>query len=145
MGDDVAAKDFTSGPWRGFYVYSWSRAKHWMDLSLTFADGKITGDGIDDIGRFSIKGRYDEKTREVWWAKTYPGSHDVQYHGSLDANGIWGDWAIHIERGNFHIWPVGMGEHKHASAETDVDSDVETEEAVVISPDGEDLTVTHIR
>ncbi len=52
-----------------------------MDLHLTFADGLLTGDGTDDLGRFLIQGRYDITNRECWWTKTYPGSHDVIYRG----------------------------------------------------------------
>ncbi len=77
-----------------------------MELSLTFASGNLSGDGSDDVGPFFVKGRYDSGTRECYWTKTYPGSHDVFYRGFREGNGIWGTWEIaHNSHGGFHIWP----------------------------------------
>jgi hypothetical protein len=82
-----------------------------MDLQLTFANGTMTGDGIDDVGRFFIKGRYDAASRECYWTKTYVGAHDVFYRGFREGKGIWGTWEITIrEHGGFHIWPRQAGE-----------------------------------
>ena len=78
---------------------------------LSFANGKITGEGNDDIGVFTIKGGYDEVTRECHWIKTYAGSHDVHYRGFREGKGIWGTWEITIfDHGGFHIWPRQAGE-----------------------------------
>ena len=60
---------FPSGPWTGFYNYR-PGDRHRMDLQLTFANGNMSGDGVDDIGRFLIKGRYDAANRECYWTKT---------------------------------------------------------------------------
>ena len=112
---------FPSGPWTGFYNYG-PPDKHRMDLHLVFADGRIHGDGNDDIGRFSIQGRYSEAERECHWTKTYPGSHDVHYRGFREGKGIWGAWEIGLlARGGFHIWPKGLteGETEARQAETD--------------------------
>jgi hypothetical protein len=96
---------FPSGPWTGFYNYS-PPARHQMDLHLAFANGQMTGDGHDDVGRFLIKGRYDVSNRECWWTKSYPGSHDVAYRGYREGKGIWGTWEIGLwAHGGFHIWP----------------------------------------
>jgi hypothetical protein len=77
-----------------------------MQLHLTFANGVISGDGNDDIGRFLIKGRYDCQVSECYWTKTYVGSHDVFYRGFREGKGIWGTWEIGIlNHGGFHIWP----------------------------------------
>jgi hypothetical protein len=82
-----------------------------MDLHLAFANGQMTGDGQDDVGRFLIKGRYDTANRECWWTKSYPGSHDVSYRGFREGKGIWGTWEIGLwARGGFHIWPRTAGE-----------------------------------
>src|SRR5882757_4722682 len=82
-----------------------------MQLHLTFANGVISGDGNDDIGRFLIKGRYDSQTAESHWTKTYVGAHDVFYRGFREGKGIWGTWEIAIHNhGGFHIWPRGAGE-----------------------------------
>lgn len=82
-----------------------------MNLHLDFANGRMTGDGIDDVGRFLVQGRYDAAALECSWTKTYPGSHDVFYRGFREGKGIWGTWEIHAAcRGGFHIWPRGSGE-----------------------------------
>ena len=110
---------FPSGPWTGFYNYR-PGDRHRMDLQLTFANGNMSGDGVDDIGRFLIRGRYDDTSRECYWTKTYPGSHDVFYRGFREGKGIWGTWEITIrEHGGFHIWPRQTAEGDER-AETDV-------------------------
>jgi hypothetical protein len=106
VSDDL----FPSGPWVGFYNYA-PGDRHRMDLHLTFADGTISGDGNDDVGRFLIRGGYDVANRECHWTKTYPGSHDVYYRGFREGKGIWGTWEIAVlGHGGFHIWPKGEGE-----------------------------------
>jgi hypothetical protein len=81
-----------------------------MDLHLTFANGAVTGEGNDDIGRFLIKGHYDASTRECYWTKSYIGRHDVFYRGFREGKGIWGTWEIYTYgRGGFHIWPKQAG------------------------------------
>ena len=59
---------FPSGPWVGLYNYQ-PGDRHRMDLHLTFADGAVSGDGNDDVGRFLIRGRYDVANRECHWAQ----------------------------------------------------------------------------
>ena len=115
MSDDL----FPSGPWTGFYNYS-PKDKHRMDLGLTFAGGNLTGDGNDDVGRFTIRGQYDPKSLECSWIKTYVGAHDVFYRGFREGKGIWGTWEIKLRNhGGFHIWPkrAGEGEIKTESKE----------------------------
>lgn len=63
-----------------------------MDLHLTFANGNLTGDGNDDVGRFLIKGRYEATSHECHWTKSYVGGHDVFYRGFREGKGIWGTW-----------------------------------------------------
>ena len=114
---------FPSGPWTGFYNYG-PGERHRMDLQLTFADGNMSGDGVDDIGRFLLKGRYDTANRECYWTKTYPGSHDVYYRGFREGKGIWGTWEIGLlSHGGFHIWPCQAGE-----------GEAETEKAAAAEP-----------
>ncbi len=116
MDDDL----FRSGPWTGFYNYSGPDDRHRMDLNLTFANGQMSGDGTDNIALFVIEGRYDRATRECWWTKTYPASHDVIYRGFREGVGIWGTWEIPpVSKGGFHIWPKleGMAEHESLTAE----------------------------
>ena len=108
---------FPSGPWTGFYNYR-PGDRHQMELKLTFANGNMSGDGNDDVGRFLIKGRYDTASRECYWTKTYVGAHDVFYRGFREGKGIWGTWEITIRyHGGFHIWPRQAGEGE-AQSET---------------------------
>jgi hypothetical protein len=109
---------FPSGPWTGFYNYRPGH-RHRMDLQLTFANGNMTGDGVDDVGRFLINGHYDSTSCECYWTKTYLGAHDVFYRGFREGKGIWGTWEIRIQdHGGFHIWPrqAGEGEAEAESA-----------------------------
>ena len=124
---------FPSGPWTGFYNYR-PGDRHRMDLHLTFAQGNLRGDGVDDIGRFLIKGRYDAASRECYWTKTYVGAHDVFYRGFREGKGIWGTWEITIQpHGGFPFWPRQAGEGEAAAeaaaAEEPVDA-IATQEAI---------------
>lgn len=122
---------FPSGPWTGFYNYR-PKDKHRMDLELTFAAGKLSGDGNDDVGRFVVHGSYDEQSLECSWTKTYLGQHDVAYRGFREGKGIWGTWEISLfARGGFHIWPkpAGEGETRAESNEATV---VTTEDAAEV-------------
>jgi hypothetical protein len=96
---------FPSGPWTGFYNYHPGN-RHRMDLHLSFTNGNIEGEGLDDIGRFIIRGRYQEANGECYWTKSYLGAHDVFYQGYREGKGIWGTWQIGVlGHGGFHIWP----------------------------------------
>jgi hypothetical protein len=89
-----------------------------MSLHLSFADGRMGGDGNHDLGRFVIQGRYDAASLECHWTKTYPGSHDVFYRGFREGKGIWGTWEIREDcRGGFHIWPRAAGEGEEQAEE----------------------------
>ena len=88
-----------------------------MDLDLTFAAGKLSGDGNDDVGRFMVHGEYDAKSLECSWTKTYIGRHDVFYRGYREGKGIWGTWEIPPHsHGGFNIWPKRIGEGKKETA-----------------------------
>jgi hypothetical protein len=94
-----------------------------MDIHLTFANGSMTGEGTDDVGRFLFKGRYDSVSRECYWTKSYFGRHDVFYRGFREGKGIWGTWEITIQfHGGFHIWPASAGEgveHEESATQTE--------------------------
>jgi len=112
---------FPSGPWRGFYVYSADGARHGMAMRLTFKDGVLTGAGDDDIGHFTIKGRYDAESLEVHWIKTYVGRHSVYYKGFGEPARIWGTWELASWSGGFKIWPGGGDLSLVESAEAEVE------------------------
>lgn len=126
-GDDL----FPSGLWTGFYNYQ-PGERHRMDLYLTFAQERMSGDGNDDIGRFTIRGRYEVASRECYWTKSYVGAHDVFYRGFREGKGIWGTWEITaFDHGGFHIWPKRAGEDE---TETNVASEAEPADAVTPEP-----------
>lgn len=100
---------FVSGPWRGFYLQWGMRGR--QELSLTFFDAQIVGDGADPAGDFRVAGGYDVESGKVWMRKTYP-THTVEYDGVADPGkdmGIRGGWQIRTilgrDRGQFHIRP----------------------------------------
>lgn len=106
----MSDSDFPSGPWTGFFTYTSFPGKSRMDLSLTFANGRATGEGNDNVGPFIITGSYDITAKECYWTKTYVGAHDVFYEGFREGKGIWGTWEIGaLGRGGFQIWPLGSG------------------------------------
>lgn len=97
-----------------------------MELTLSFANGQMDGDGRDDVGSFLIKGRYASSSGECYWTKSYIGAHDVFYRGFREGKGIWGTWEIKSwGRGGFHIWPrtAGEVEEKTEHAELEVPAD----------------------
>lgn len=95
-----------SGKWEGFYSYTYGpdSAKHDMRFHLTFNDGNISGRGNDDVGYFTWKGTYNLQSMTANLVKFYP-THQVNYQGWVDENGIWGNWNISVCKGGFHIWP----------------------------------------
>ena len=103
---------FPSGPWVGFFLDKRLPGRHQMDLSLTFQQGVIQGDGRDRVGEFLIRGKYDVADGRCHWCKRYIGAHDIYYDGFNEGKGIWGTWELLIvfaqARGGFHIWPEGM-------------------------------------
>ena len=93
-----------------------------MDLILTFSDGRISGEGCDDIGSFAISGDYSETTMDCCWVKTYAGRHSVDYFGCKEGKGIWGTWSLPKWKGGFQIWPIGSQPSLDGiSAEEDVE------------------------
>ena len=93
---------FPSGEWVDFYIQpSISRDRRRMGLCLTFRSGLLTGEGMDGVGEFLIKGRYDLKSGEVTSHKYYVRQHSVFYRGWNEGKGIWGVWEI-SSRG----WPA---------------------------------------
>jgi hypothetical protein len=117
---------FPSGPWIGFFLDKRLPGKHWMDLNLTFQDGKMVGDGSDKVGKFVIDGNYDLADGKCQFKKTYLGRHSVDYNGFNEGKGIWGTWLLVDQgaryTGGFHIWPKGMPDptQLHLSEEADI-------------------------
>ena len=115
-----------SGRWKGYYLYSHDGMKHNMSLHLMFAiDGRIDGEGIDDIAPFAITGRFDGATSQASWLKAYRGMHTVQYSGTYCQPSICGDWTLGHFAGGFWIWPSSLSESEFS--ETLVELDLELE------------------
>ena len=111
-----------SGPWKGYYLYGHGGVRHRMGLQLTFTpDGRIAGQGIDDIGRFVIDGSFDRATSSASWLKAYIGMHTVQYAGLYCGKTICGDWTLSRMAGGFWIWPAGMDGHESAHGVDEVE------------------------
>src|SRR5262249_37543537 len=125
---------FPSGPWVGFYNYRRRlNGRHRIDMQLTFANGILTGEGVDDVRRFVIRGRYNPNNRESYWTKSYIGAHNVFYRGFCEGKGIWGTWDIGPHwRGGFHIWPrnAGEGEEQTVAAKSEEPVDAIAREVV---------------
>lgn len=102
---------FPSGKWIGFYLMPHTgKTRHRQELILTFRSGRMTGEGLDKIGKFVIEGKYTVDDGRARWIKTYIGAHFVSYDGYNEGKGIWGVWEIgHLAKGGFHIWPEGFG------------------------------------
>src|SRR5580693_6256249 len=100
-----------SGPWTGYYLYGHAGPKHRMRLGLAFTpDGKIRGEGVDDIAPFIIDGFFNGATREANWTKAYVGMHTVRYSGIYSARSICGNWFLAGLTGGFWIWPEAFTE-----------------------------------
>lgn len=84
---------YPSGMWDGFWVQEeWGR-QPMTAFALRFANGTVTGEGRDVIGRFSVAGTYNETTGEIRLVKQYIGKHAVLYMGRPDGEGsIQGTW-----------------------------------------------------
>lgn len=110
--------NFPSGRWVGFFTQKpLFPGQQGMELDLIFAQARMTGDGRDKVGKFTIDGHYDISSGKCYWHKKYQGAHDVFYSGFNEGKGIWGTWEFpglkqygsHCS-GGFHIWPEHMGD-----------------------------------
>ena len=98
---------YPSGRWDGFWVQRvWGR-QPMTPFFLRFAEGKVSGEGRDMVGRFTFSGIYDPTTGEVRMVKQYI-KHVVLYVGQPDGEGsIAGTWSIvNVDSGSFLLRPV---------------------------------------
>ncbi|MFO0850807.1 MAG: hypothetical protein U0871_19965 [Gemmataceae bacterium] len=86
---------YPSGRWRGFWEQKGFGKQPMEAFELHFDDGRVTGGGVDVIGRFTFSGRYGLRTGEIRLVKQYVGKHRVEYDGHPDGEGcIGGTWTI---------------------------------------------------
>jgi len=96
-----------SGDWKGYYEQYGS--KHEMTCSLTFSqDGTISGQGSDDIGKYTISGKM-EASNSFAFTKQYVGAHSVAYSGTVqwgDLPTLQGQWQLEGQSDGFMLCPV---------------------------------------
>lgn len=91
-----------------------------MRLHLMFeADGRIKGEGIDDIARFEIDGIFDPTISSASWTKAYVGMHRVEYSGLYCGRTICGDWSLAGLTGGFWIWPASTPRGESATEQNE--------------------------
>lgn len=116
-----------SGSWRGYYTYQ--GCNHDVcEFHLRFQNGAVQGDGVDDVGSYSIRGKFDGRTHRISFTKQYRAGtrnhfgrvngdnegHAVTYDGRLVGQslgaGFRGVWRIRNRGTNsdgvFHLWPA---------------------------------------
>jgi hypothetical protein len=85
-------------------------------LTLSFDAGRVSGSGVDIVGRFTFEGRIDE-AGGVALIKQYVGGHSVDYLGLYDGEGtLSGHWRIGADRG---AWMITI-RRVHAGAEEEI-------------------------
>ena len=76
---------FPSGKWVGFFLDKRLPGRHQMEILLTFAGGRLSGEGRDRVGKFTFEGSYDVADGKCRWVKRYVGKHTVRTPGSTRA------------------------------------------------------------
>jgi hypothetical protein len=126
MRDSTASNLPPSGPWSGYYLYPHSDVKHRMRMTLTFtSDGKMQGDGIDDVAPFDIDGVFVPATNQAKWTKSYVGMHSVEYRGLYDGRTICGEWMLGGHSGGFWIWPNALSQGETETADIELEQPAE--------------------
>jgi len=135
----VTTAEQLSGKWRGYYE-QYGASQLLCEFTMVFEGGKVHGDGLDDVGFYSINGLSSANCRRIAFAKQYlidsPNingdvnyaenlGHTVEYRGTaagpeVTTSGLRGTWFIqtleYTGAGTFHIWPV-EGIHSAAAME----------------------------
>jgi hypothetical protein len=121
---------YPSGAWRGFWEQPMFGKQSMRQLTLRFECGRIDGDGVDVIGRFTFTGTYDDGG-SVAMIKQYVGRHQVLYLGAYDGEGsILGRWSIgDYWSGPFALAPLYGDAEGDALVET-----VGADEPVLLEP-----------
>lgn len=121
---------FPCGPWVGYYRQGCTQSR--QRLTLTFANGCMSGTGTDPCGPFTIRGDYDVVTGESWWAKIYS-THRIHYGGcAVEGDGIAGMWNLVPvagalrDHGEFHIWPDEVARESAGSVAVEQPTVLET-------------------
>lgn len=112
-----------TGQWNGFYIESQISQRGWMHQYLEFAENKMTGEGTDRVGPWTLTGILDPDSQQASWVKSYVGKHDVNYSGKISDKGIVGVWDIRgVTDGPFHIWPQHLTEFDRMYMQEELDN-----------------------
>jgi hypothetical protein len=121
---------FPSGKWVGFFLDRRKPGRDQMEMTLTFADGRLSGTGRDRVGSFTFSGTYQTSDGKCEWVKQYVNAHAIIYRGFNEGKGIWGTWELRdvsgLYTGGFHIWPEGMSDPTQPRLAEEADVPVET-------------------
>lgn len=85
--------------WTGFFEQDGVRHEKCIIVSRSGND--FTGFGSDEIGRFTIKGKYNGKN--VSFLKSYGGLINVDYNGESQNDIIKGNWTLGDSKGTFEL------------------------------------------
>lgn len=100
---------YPSGAWTGYWLQRSYPGRHAMELNLRFANGRVQGEGHDEAGKFTIKGRYSAPEGLCDMVKRYAGSGiDIRWDGWHGGAGVWicGVWKTPYDTGRFFLWPA---------------------------------------
>ncbi len=95
-GSKPALDESQSGIWTGHWVQNGEIGE--MQLDIEIKSNKISGNGSDQAGIFTLDGNYDDQG-SVEIIKIYTGAHTVVYTGLYKDNVINGDWKIFADAG----------------------------------------------
>jgi len=117
---------FPSGKWKGYY-YQYGMDHGLLPFQFNFEGMRVTAQGSDDVGDYSIEGVYNNETLRIAFGKTYKlgtgnshenKGHTVEYRGMRNQNaaqGIQGTWYVRANthyglgycgNGGFSLWPA---------------------------------------
>jgi len=120
---------FHCGSWVGYTLApsDGCNTRHATLMCLSFAGGVVNGSGSDEIGVFTVQGRYDGRDGKCIWIQSYKGRREVIYNGYCDGQGIWGLWFRPKEtgadwKGGFHLVPEGVEQPTPMPMKRDVDA-----------------------
>ena len=98
---------YPSGPWVGHWDQDGMGRQSMHDLVLEFDAHRISGQGRDCVGEFTLRGEIAPDAT-VSLIKQYVGRHAVVYSGQHDGEGmIFGVWVLHGDDGKFAMRPAG--------------------------------------
>ncbi len=94
---------FTDVEWKGWYEEMGQRKEMVFRNFYIGMDGKILGEGQDQIGKFTINGHMDMGTGFAQFVKQYKGKHAVNYQGSFTDGAFRGSWTVAGSTGSFEL------------------------------------------